>query len=158
MTATKTTSKPQRRRPKLSDAKREEMNQAYLDHPTIEHVRRTCRVNHLTAKKYCGIDGWDKLRADLEAQANKQLIKKLSQKRVSKIVALEHYLGLMSADLLKKKKVKFGSTEYDRLARLIEFLERDAVEDKDSMLKGIKELLGEHLTPDQQDAAIERLK
>lgn len=71
--------KKQRRPPKITDQKREEMFQAFCEKQTIRYVAKKCRVSRPTVCRYLDEDNWierlDKIRDQARKRVDKDLVK-----------------------------------------------------------------------------------
>lgn len=77
--------KKQKRPPKITDAKREEMFQAFCEKPNCQYVSVKCQISRRTASQYCEKDDWWGRLEKIREQARKKADKSLAAMRAEEI-------------------------------------------------------------------------
>ena len=107
---------------RLTTTKRDQMRQVWVEHRTIEGVCRACGVHHATVSKYRKLENWDAYAARVDAIVEKKTAEKLGERRSRNLKITAAAILKMAKSLQGQERVAFSAHEFDRLARLEEFL------------------------------------
>jgi len=83
----------QKRAPRITDQKREDMFTAWQEKPSTEYVRTKCGVQWVTAARYREIDNWDDRLAKIKEKANKKADTDAADRRARHIMGAKFFQG-----------------------------------------------------------------